>query len=209
MIEFLKSWVFNIVTLTLFIVLLEIMIPTGKLKKIINLVSGFILIIALVNPLLAFLNKGADIRDFQIADGYYLDKKELDASTRLMEEKRMRQVAEVYRKKLIRRLEDGLAGTENISSVEADVMINEDYKSESFGDIKRVYLKISLNGKAQSIQPVTRVEKIKIGDGEKNAARSGKVTEQADEALKKRIEDKVNKILDIKHENIIIAIVEK
>jgi stage III sporulation protein AF len=50
---FLKEWILNIVTLSIFIILIEILIPSGKIKKVVNLVTGFILVIALINPILS------------------------------------------------------------------------------------------------------------------------------------------------------------
>ena len=47
--EFLKSWVLNIVMLAIFIALLEIIVPSGKIKKFVNLISGFILILSLIH----------------------------------------------------------------------------------------------------------------------------------------------------------------
>ena len=51
MMEYLKEYVINIAILTVIIVLFEIITPSGKIKKIIYLISGFILIIA--SPTLA------------------------------------------------------------------------------------------------------------------------------------------------------------
>lgn len=52
MLEFLRSWIINIVTISLILILFEIIVPSGKIKKIITLVSGFVLLIAVVNPFL-------------------------------------------------------------------------------------------------------------------------------------------------------------
>ena len=44
MIEFIKNWVVNTVTIVMLIILIEMLIPSGKMKKIVNLVTGFILV---------------------------------------------------------------------------------------------------------------------------------------------------------------------
>jgi stage III sporulation protein AF len=50
MIEFLKSWVLNIATIAILLVLIEILIPSGKTKKLVNLISGFLLLITIIQP---------------------------------------------------------------------------------------------------------------------------------------------------------------
>uniref|UniRef100_UPI002B8A507A stage III sporulation protein AF n=1 Tax=Acetivibrio sp. TaxID=1872092 RepID=UPI002B8A507A len=75
MIEFLRSWVLNIVTLVVFIMLIEMLIPSGKVRKIVNLVTGFILVIGLINPLLQLFGNGIDLTEFHMAGSNYIDKK--------------------------------------------------------------------------------------------------------------------------------------
>ncbi|MCX7710356.1 MAG: stage III sporulation protein AF [Clostridia bacterium] len=206
MIEFLKNWIFNIVTLVIFIVLLEILLPTGKMKKFINLVSGFILVIALINPFLGLARKGIDLKGFQLAGSNYLDKREIMINSKRMEEKQMQQVVEVYRKKMIDRLEEGLRGTGNIPGIKADILINEDYKSEKFGEIKRVYLNLTADNKPGYTKPVAKVEKIQIGDLKKDSKeKKADPGNEIDSDLKNKLEEKVNKLLDVKREDIVIT----
>ena len=106
MIGQLKSWVLNIATLATFIVLLEILIPKGKVKKFVNLVSGFILLIAIINPIAAILKKGFDFKEINIASSNYIDKREIEQSSKFLKEKQMKQIVNTYRNKVIRQLED-------------------------------------------------------------------------------------------------------
>lgn len=207
MIDFLRSWVFNIVTLVILIVLLEILLPTGKIKKFINLISGFILIIAIINPFLNYFATGVDLRELQIRDAGFMDKKEIAAAGKLMKEQQMVLVTEVYRKKLIRQIEEALKGTEDVSDVKADVIINEDHTSGNFGEIKRVYLNITKGGKSAEIEPVIRVRKVRIGPrGKDDEEGKNEVGSVFDRELEKKLADKVNKMLDVKHENIVVSI---
>ena len=63
---FLNKWILNIVTLSIFIILIEVLIPSGKVRKVVTLVTGFILVIALINPILSLLKMEIDIEDYQI-----------------------------------------------------------------------------------------------------------------------------------------------
>jgi len=179
MIEFLKSWVLNIVTLVTFIVLLEILIPSGKLKKFVNLVSGFILVIAMVNPFLGFLRNGVDLRGFQIPSSNFLDKREIEENSRILNEKQMKQVVEIYREKVIGKLVDIAEEIKGIGEVTADVIINEDYNSDNFGEIKRVYISYKTVGNSGSIKPAT--------------------------GLNREIENKICSLMNIDRENIVVS----
>lgn len=201
MIAFLKEWVLNIITLAMFIVLLEILIPSGKTKKYINLVSGLILIIAMVTPVLKFIGKEVDLIDLQIPASNFLDKKEIEASSRIMEEDQLKLMTDVYRKKVIRQLEESIMEIEGISRVKADVIINEDLKSQSFGEIKRVYLYLDMIDD-NKIKPVVKVEKIKISDESKKENNK----EEVDPNIRNNIEEKVNKIFQVDRKNIVLSL---
>jgi len=75
MIDFLRNWVVNIVTLVVFVMLIEMMLPSGKVKKIVNLVTGFILVIGLINPVLELFEKEIDLKEFQLAGSNYIDRR--------------------------------------------------------------------------------------------------------------------------------------
>ena len=93
-----------------------------------------------------------------------------------------------------------------LAQTDGDVIINEDYNSESFGEIIRIYAEISVdNGNGKDIKPVVKVEKVKVGKSDKDA----KDTVELDKALKKQIEDKVVALFGIDKENIVISQIER
>lgn len=207
MIDFLKSWIFNIAAIAIFIVLLEILLPTGKMKKFVNFITGFILIIAIINPLLGISGKELNLSEFQIASSNFLDKRDITASSKVMEENQMQQIVELYRQKLISRLEQELEGTENISDIRADVLIDEDYEASSFGEIKRVYLDITLKDEQREAKTVSKVEKVVIDDLEKlKENKKNALGNEIDKELVNKLEERVNKLLEVKQENIVIAV---
>ena len=201
MIEFLKRWVLNIVTLVTFLVLLEIIIPSGKIKKFVNLISGFILIIAIITPFLNLLSRGIDLRDFEISTRNFIDRKEIEKKSQIFEKKQMKQVTELYRKKIIDQLELSAKQVEGVIQADGDVIINEDYSSNSYGEIKRVYLHIKLEEKKQNLETVAKIEKIKI-DMEDTSSETeikeveGKQTgkEEGNNEIITKIEDKISEL---------------
>jgi stage III sporulation protein AF len=204
MIEFLKSWVLNIVTLVVFIVLLEILVPNGKIKKFVNLTSGFILIIAIINPLLSVMNRGIDLKSFHLADSNWIDRQEIQKSSQLLEEKQMKQVTEVYRKKIILQIEERAKEASGVKNLKADVILNEDYQSASFGDIKRVYLILGEQGNTGKIHPVAKVEKVLVGKG-----KSPETAEQKevgiDREVRRKLEESISSLFGLSEEKIVIS----
>lgn len=201
MINFLKDWIMNITVLVLFIVLIEMLMPSGRMKKYAGLVTGIILIIAIINPFLKLVGSKVDLSDIQAVNGNEIDRLEIEKNSKLLEGEQMRQITEVYRKKIIKQLEDNALKSKEVAEARGDVIINEDYNSASFGEIKRAYLEITLKGENTGIKPVAKVERIKIGEGGTKEEESASL----DPMLKKQLEDRIAGLFNIDKENIIIS----
>jgi stage III sporulation protein AF len=201
MISFLKDWVLNIAALVMFIVIVEMLMPSGRMKKYASLVTGFVLIIAIINPLLKLIGGGVKFEDIQITSSNYMDKLEIEKNSSLLEEEQNKQIIEIYRKKLIKQLEDKLSKTEGITEVKGDVIINEDLNSDSFGEIIRAYAEVTVDEGGDDIKPVTKIKKVVIGDNENT--NTGK--KEIDSALKKRLESKIKDLFGIDNERIVIT----
>ena len=202
-IDFIKAWVMNIVAIVIFMAIFEILAPSGKIKKFVSVASGFILLIVIINPLLHFKGDGLNPKEFQLADSHFMDRKEIEQKSKILRDNQVRQITEVYRKKIIERLEETAAETEGVAVARADVIINEDSGSSSFGEIKRVYLYLSLNSKDMGIKPVKEVERIEI-------KRSGSAKKDEEdnihEGLKEMLKDKICRTLGVSEENIVISL---
>lgn len=223
MTEFIKEWIINIIVLVLFIVLVEMIIPSGKTRKYINLVTGFILIIVIVNPIIKQFKNGISLESFQLADSAQLQKMEIEHDSSLYNKEQMKQITEVYRQKVIKQLEKSAKETEGVADAKADVIINEDYNSDNFGEIKRAYINITPKGSGSSEKPVGSVKRVrveivdKVGistkDGQEGMAgsgnradKAGKDDTQVDAKVRRSIEDKVGKLFNIDAKNVVIGL---
>ncbi|HHV28600.1 stage III sporulation protein AF [Acetivibrio mesophilus] len=207
MIDFLKNWVLNVVTLVVFIMLIEMLIPSGKTKKIVNLVTGFILVIGLINPLLKLVGSGIALGEFQMAGSNYIDKKEVMINSEVLEEKQIRQITNVYREKIIAQLKSITQNIEGIKDAKADIIINEDYTSERFGEVKKVYLYLSLEDEDEGIKRVLSVKKVEIDLGQSEDIEQ-QHEKQLDEKIRFELEDKVARLLNVQKEDIVISLEE-
>ena len=201
MVGFIKDWVLNIVTLVLFIVLIEMLMPSGRMKKYAGLVTGFVLIIAIINPFLGLLGGKVDLTASLAADSGFIDREELKKDSAVLEEQQMKQIVEVYRKKIIGQLEQSALDTKGVSEAKADVIINEDYGSDSFGEIKRAYLEIGTDGGKNGTEPAIKVGKIRTDAGEGTAG----TADRQDPEIVRRLEERISSLYGVDRSNIIIS----
>lgn len=206
MIEFLKNWILNIVILVVLIVILEMLIPTGKIKKVVNLVSGFVLIIAIVNPFLAFTDREINLADFQISGSNFLDKREIEQNSKILEERQIEQIADIYRKKILSQIEEAVEKTDGISNAEADIIINEDYNSKDFGTVKRIYVYIGIEDDSEKEDSIN-IDKVKINSIGKN--NTDETDEKINNTLIKKVKDKIERLFEIDRQNIVISLIEE
>lgn len=214
MIDFIKSWILNIIILAVLISLLEIIIPSGKMKKYINMVSGFILILAIINPFISFFKRGVNLKEFQISGSNYIDKREVEENSKILKKQQMKQTVDLYRKKIISQIEETVKEVEGVNNAEADLIINEDYTSSGFGEIKRIFIYLNMTDSVNQIKHVEKVKKVQIGKGDFEKS-PGKSTEndyedssRIDKAVRNEIEKKVSRLLDVGSDNIIISLRE-
>lgn len=212
MIEFIRSWILNIIIIAVMIVLLEILIPSGKMKKYINMVSGIIMIIAIINPLTGLFAKEVNLKEFQISDSNYIDRKEIEKNSEMLERQQMEQITELYRQKIIKHIEEMVMGlkVEGVHKAEADVIINEDYNSQNFGEIKRAYIYLYTERESNAIKPVKEVKKVQVGGDstEDEPENIMNETEEIDKDIADRIKRQINSALGVKTEDIIISLQE-
>lgn len=204
MIDFLKEWVLNIVILAVILVIIEMMIPSGKIKKYVSLISGFVLIIALITPFLKVFKTEWDIKEYYTNSENFIDRKEIELGSRNLEEKQTEQIIEIYRKKLIDQIEENALSIKGVKEADADVIINENYNGENFGEIKRIYLALRLSDNDSIVEPVSKVKKVQIGKEEIPGNKK-----EIDPKVKEQLEEKIIRAFGVSKENIVITLQER
>jgi stage III sporulation protein AF len=215
MIEFIRQWIINIVALVLFIVIIEIMLPSGKMKKYVNLATGTIIIIAIIYPIINFFGKGVDIEKMQIITSNTIDKMQIHNDSRLLEEEQLDQIIEVYRIKIIQQMVQSVEQIDKVEQAEADVIFNEDYSSQTFGEIRRAYIYISVAGgedendksieeDSKGITSIAKVQRVVIGKDDIKEDHKADI----DPEIKKQIINKITETFGVKSENVIISQLE-
>ncbi|MCX7747497.1 MAG: stage III sporulation protein AF [Clostridia bacterium] len=206
MIEFLKGWVLNIVTVVMLVVLLEILIPSGKFKKYINLVTGFILIITIINPFLSFFRNKTELKELQFVTSSKLERETIEQNSKVLKQKQMKQITAVYKSKIINQIEESVKEASGYKGAEAEVEINEDYTSKNFGEVKKVYLKLTPKDTKNAVKQVVKVEKIEVGKKKATGSSSNETDRKIPKEVKDKVTDSVNQLLGVKKDNIIITL---
>jgi stage III sporulation protein AF len=231
MIEFIRQWVINIVTLVLFIVIVEMLLPGGKMKKYISLVTGTILIIVIINPLIGLTGKKFDFTASQTKNSGLLEKAQIKKEGKNLEQAQLNQIVEVYRKNIIDQLEQNAEEIDGVKDARADVIINEDYQSAAFGEIKRAYISITADdnkykggpdssapgsgrevkdssaagtkegGNGNGVVPVEKVQTVKIG----SATSGGQTSGRCDPKLRGLLEERISRVFGVERQNIVIT----
>jgi len=225
MLEFIRQWVINIVALTLFIVIIEMLMPGGKMKKYLGIVTGTVLIASIITPLLELIGRDFDFALVQGVKGIEISRRQIENDSKLLEEEQMRQIIQLYCEDMIGQIEQQAKEVDGVKDAKADIIINEDTESERFGEIKRVYLEIcpdkgdgsskdisggSYSGSNGSLA-VRKVEKINISKGAAEKTRGENrppELENCPPELRKRLEDRISEVFGVGRENIIISCAE-
>lgn len=212
MLEFLRGWIINIVTISIVLILFEIIIPNSKIKKILNLVSGFVLLIAVINPFLTLKNGDFKLSDQLLTDSFYIDKKEIEAGSKVFEEKQIKQISEVYKRKLVARIEEETNKIEGVSGSKVSVEINEDYETEKFGELNKVYIELKKGEKQTdsiSVNPVVSVKRVNIKASDKkdtNVEQKPKEIDSETKKLTELVKQNLVKSLEIHEDNIVVTV---
>lgn len=199
MLEFLKTWVLTIISLVMFIVLIEMILPSGKIRKMINMVSGFMLIAAMINPVLNLFGKSVDFKGISFETAYFPDQQSIEKNSKIFSEKQNSQILYVYRQNITAKLREICEAQKEISFVNAEIQLTEDPSSKTFGEIRAIYLDIAEgktgNNEIVPIKPVTQIKIDRSEATEKKSPVNSSLTEKVEELIGKAFELDSDKII--------------
>ncbi len=201
MVDFLRSWLLTIVYIAIFLLMVDIIIPSGKIRKVVGMAAGFIMIISIVKPVVGLFGKNINIDKAFIASSNFLDISEIEANSKSMEQAQVNQVIELYRQKLLDRINSTLSNLEGGKPFRSDIIINEDLESEDFGQVERIYF--WLDRESANTSSGIKIDRILI-DSKEPAEQ--KEIEGSDNENAEEIRKKVAALLNINEEQVVISI---
>lgn len=159
MISFISSWVKLIISIYIFITLVEIILPSNNLKKYAKFVLGLIVLITILVPFFKLIDRGINV---ETLINTYLNYYNNPQDKNFAEEKYNREIIAEFKRKLIQRLEDEIDNKFDKKYTITELVINEDLNKVSFGKIEKIVLK-----KDYSTQ-IKPVDKVVIGNRVEN-----------------------------------------
>lgn len=140
--EAVKGWVINISAVAILMILLELLMPEGRLRKFTQLLTGFILMFVMINPILGLMGKGDSFSGW--AEETFLLSNQVKNIAGSLEDERSRQTLELYRTMLLSDIENRLLTHQKIKKAEVDPMIYESRESDKYGQIRKLFIRLTL-----------------------------------------------------------------
>ena len=170
----LNAWIKQIILIVLFAAFLELLIPGNSYKKFVRVIMGLLILLAVMRPLLHFLEPQGDGLTVQEVAVLNVDNKaEILTQAAKIQSERERIVFEQYRRELIKQIKVLVGTVDGISAVTAEIVLHEGKGEKSGGTLKTVtiYVKQEQSNQQEAlVEPVKRVDVPGAANGQNNNA---------------------------------------
>lgn len=196
MTEFFRSWTMNIVTAIIFVIFVEMMIMTDKFKKHVKLVTGLVLMVIIINPIVTLTNKKFSLDSLAIQNLNSLEQKDIQSQASQFDDIKNAQIVGVFKQKLTEQVRNQILSIEGIGDAEVYLVIDENLKSKIFGEIYEIEItSIKTKRRAAKEKSVEMVD-IDIAKGEVLIS----------EDMIRKIKEKLSNVYGIPNEKICVKI---
>ncbi|MFZ5353561.1 MAG: stage III sporulation protein AF [Bacillota bacterium] len=206
MINFLRTWITNIAVVIIFIALLEILMPSGAMKRYSKVIAGLIIIMVIVKPFMSL----KDIEDFKLnvfETDAYLDSNVKENGSQL-DKYQKSQAIKLFESNIENQVKNVIAGSCGIEKdkIEVTATIERDSDKDGYGSLAGLIVKIE--DKAALDIAVSKVETVKINGKEKVINENKPEYNLNDSKLSKEIKEKVSEYLGLREEAIEVYLQE-
>ncbi|QXM06017.1 stage III sporulation protein AF [Crassaminicella indica] len=199
MMLFLKSWILNIVTVVIFISIMEFILPNSSMKKYIKMIVGLLVMLVIINPILEFMHERVQLEEDIFKTSSAINKRELALNLDQFKGTQQKQIIAIYKNNIEKHIKDQIEFNNKVHVLSINSNIEENIESKEFGNIKNLNILLSKYEDKQpqtGIQPVSNIvinvnknkEKVKITKNES-------ITKKIKEYISKQYgleEDRIN-----------------
>ncbi|MCQ1529823.1 stage III sporulation protein AF [Lutispora saccharofermentans] len=166
MIELLKPWVINIVVITIFVIIADIILPEGSIKRYVRVIIGIFVLLAIIQPLINIKNIRFDFEKSYLETSIKLDSKSDIKDKEVLSAYQKDKALEIYESKLIEQIITAVSYKKSIDkkNIEVILNINKDKQSSEFGLLNNVKVIIC---PGEEMSQIEKIKKVKIGNDEK------------------------------------------
>ncbi|NLM43065.1 MAG: stage III sporulation protein AF [Clostridiales bacterium] len=160
MIDFLRNWIINIVIVTIFVIITDVILPEGSIKKYVKVIIGTFILITIIKPF-------TDIKN--ISDDFYKSYKETSIvlngekeliDTEVLNSYQKLKAIEIYESRLKEQIISAVSYKTSLDKTNIDVIldINTNYESNKYGMINNVLVIMNMEDKNSQIEKIKNVE---------------------------------------------------
>ncbi|MCT4565278.1 MAG: stage III sporulation protein AF [Maledivibacter sp.] len=205
MIEGIKIWIKNIVTVIILMSFLEILVPNGKIKKYLKLIFGFIVMLIILNPIINFINNNDELENEVFKISNELTKKEYSFINSNIENKQIEQLASLYKNRIEEDIVFRVESKYDVRVTRVNVEIDSSTE-EKMGEIKGLEL-IVTEKKEKTKQEAIPIVKIDISDSEGKNVQNNSINgeENLNNGLMKKIQEDITNIYSLDDNKVIVS----
>lgn len=181
-VEFLKSWIYTIVVTMIFSAAVDLIIPGSSMRKYVKFVLGLVVMAAILQPVLKLAKADFNLSLDTFSYNQQLDQSYLKKQVDYYSEGQQAEIVKAYKKNLESNIKAQLEAEYGDGDIKVNVDVDEDKKSERFGEITKLNVSIG-----KQIKSVSKVEKVNLGRGENDKNNAKKESDNDSQNLKKKI----------------------
>lgn len=166
LIDFLRQWVINIVIVIIFVIITDVILPEGSIKKYVKIIIGTFILLTIIKPFMNIKN---------ISDDFYKSYKEMSIAlngekelidTEVLSSYQKLKAMEIYESKLKEQIISAVSYKTSLDRSNIDVILDIDKNQESnkYGMINNVLVIMNMDDKTDKIE---KIKKVEIGNREK------------------------------------------
>lgn len=156
MIEFIKTWIIQILVTVIFMVLVDMVLPNNNFKKYAKLATGLIVVIVIITPVFKLFDRSIDVEGK--IENYittFQEKESKIDKNQILQDVNKKTV-EAYKEKLMAAIEQSIFNETGKKYTVESITIVEDTVSYNFTEVKGIkIMKSPVEGSIKTVDKVT------------------------------------------------------
>ena len=165
--EFFRNWIINIVVTMIFVTFVEILMPSGSMRKYVKFVVGLLVMMVILSPLINIATGNFDMAGKILEVSEAINLKGLQLQIDSIKKGQREGIVELYKSKLENQIERQVLDMYHAKKVKAEVRINENYGTEEFGKVLGIRLEVIGDNRKETEGVIPKVE-IKVNTQEEH-----------------------------------------